>query len=84
MTKTLDRTVLDKLECTEPGCTCDDSVLFLYPTCHPNYPTRARYEKQQGELVIACSACRKEVIRILVASGNHDQDLDSQSQYSVQ
>jgi hypothetical protein len=57
---------LDKA-CGTPGCTEDQSVLYLHARCHPESGTRARYIKKDRVLIIDCLECGRRVSYIAVA-----------------
>jgi hypothetical protein len=63
---TLTQRELDAVGCATPGCTHDHSVLYFHPRCCDGAGISARYEKDSGELVIACAECEREVVRIAV------------------
>ena len=64
---TLTREVLDQSHCATPDCGHDHSVIYIHAQCHPRSELAVRYEKAEGECVIECGTCRREVTRLLVA-----------------
>lgn len=61
------REQLDKLGCSVPGCTCDDSELILRSRCHEEVPTWAWYDKRDGTLTVRCAKCESVVVVVQVA-----------------
>jgi hypothetical protein len=66
---TLTQRDLDAVGCDTPSCTYDHSTIYLHPACCDGAPVSARYEKDSGEVVIACAECEREVARIAVQEG---------------
>ncbi len=53
------------LSCESPECTHEEhGPLYLHSGCHPTKPTWARFEPEEGLIIITCSECDKEIIRI--------------------
>ena len=55
---------LDQLRCDCGRIACEDPMFFR-SKCHPGEPTWCKYF--DGELIIRCSICKREVVRIKVA-----------------
>lgn len=62
--KTVDREALNAMGCDIPGCAHDHSILYLLAECHPKAGTRVKYVKADSLLIIQCSRCGKEVVRV--------------------
>jgi hypothetical protein len=57
---------LDKMHCSTPGCDCDDGILWLTPSCHPEATVEAYYVKKVQRIYISCAACKKFVCSVNV------------------
>jgi hypothetical protein len=57
--------------CDKAGCTDDHtqhgSVMYFHAGCHPVVGTWASYVRGSGELLVQCSICGREVMRVAVA-----------------
>ena len=63
----LTQAVLDRTHCETPGCTCDDSVIFLSAQCHPRAGAVAAYHKATGTMRLQCRVCALVIAEIEVA-----------------
>lgn len=53
---------LVRCECGRPGC---EETMIIHGKCHFGEPTWCVYF--DGELIVRCSVCAKEIVRIKVA-----------------
>jgi hypothetical protein len=58
---------LDKMRCSQPGCTDCDHELFFSQKCHPKAGLTVSYDKSSGHLHLACRKCETPLAGILVA-----------------
>lgn len=65
----LSRTELDVAQCQTPGCdhSGHESVLFIHSQCHPSAHLILSYDRECGELEVACAKCGEAVAAIAVA-----------------
>ena len=61
---------LDHMHCGIPECkSSHGGQMFLHSQCHIKAGTEVSYDPSDGgELLIACAECKKEIVRIQVAS----------------
>lgn len=62
--KTFNKEALNELGCSVPNCGHDHSILYLIAQCHPKAGTRVKYHKNDELLIVQCSRCGKDVVRI--------------------
>ena len=68
MAAPLTRAVLDRAQCSVPGCTHEDhSQMFVHGSCHPRAGLVASYHLARGSLALYCKQCSKLVAEIAVA-----------------
>ena len=58
---------LEEIKCSTPGCTCDDSKLFVEPKCHPKHGVEAAYVRATGVLEVYCKTCRTHIVDLKIA-----------------
>lgn len=64
----LTQAILDREGCMTPGCTCDDTTIFLAAQCHPRAGSVVSYSKPTGTLRVRCKACQTPIAEIMVAA----------------
>jgi hypothetical protein len=73
-TEILDR--LTRRGCSNPECTTppdQHTAMYIEQKCHPQRPVSCWYDSITKQLVVECMLCRREVIRIEVASIEPEQ-----------
>lgn len=60
----LTRRELDQHRCHHG---CEGHPIFLNASCHPRKGLEVAYDKESGDLLVACAVCQKPVARVAVA-----------------